>query len=1076
MPHTVEQLRTREGRDVAYILLIDGIPYGFVTAHSHEVNGQPRSELVGSGPNSFIGRAEADAGETVGGRTLLEGLQIPMGFDLGDIDLSGTSPASLSRSVPSFSFLLHPECADYFMRGGFEPEEMLGHLPASTDPAPATVVGVQVRDRHIGLECIGPNGERRMFPFIMGQNLPGYEHFGDTDGFLVPASVTTRPVVHEGRPCALYRVFRDASAASTANSDAWPSLSNYEPIWFGKINAITRYQPGRRTKIQCLGRESLLEKTMGAGGATPFNINPEFTTSPGVDDQVAIWFGSGEQIQPDFEFQTVGDTYEGRNWTTLSGSTPLEIRANLDDLIQDTVIGSGTDYNTAGSPAGGVQGINAGFQPGHPSIFIRKDVNNVLPLFFAEMRVAMHRRRWLALGFDPEQQDVEPDNSYGLTDTHQIRFRKLDAGDVYEPRPGGGGPMGVVPGTGYYAGIFNTIRLGAEGPPTSTSSYAVWDNNGSNRYYDPIFVGVETPTIINTTPGQVIRMATTVPLLNQPHLHYSGSIDGTPCNAAGYFKISGKIRRAEGSTDDGTLVVDNEAEAVVIARCSWVQAPNTLFADIGGGVTPALYVEQLYDPRKFGYAFRPLDRDWAATEVKMQQIFTWASASDGIERADQTLSALLRSTGTSPGQVGGVIQQGVNDGTSGGWFGDVFAASMSLGIPSSLLPSGDELTELMSTALPEGIGGELVRCRPVFEKPFSATQVLRALLEPRNIGVGYSGSGFRFFPRAYTPSPEEAEHHISESDLYGQMGDPTDAYPEQEGIGFRLHPVDRWRFGDGGRGGVFGTRNGSGAFEQRALDETAKFRMGGRTVEISDIGLIKNELFTGDVDAVPLGARWKNEVRDLFGHQEARFRTSGHYVVTLKVNPVLGEQLHPGTVVTVSNPWVFSPTGEQGISGAVGRVTDMRWNSNGRQGYTVDVLIMGGDGRPTPHFAPALWIESVNSSTELEIATSSDFTMGGGSLRGWTRPEWSNGAGGNLIGALMRMLPDGTWTVVGTAEVGSVNETTVSLATPLSAMPPTMARTMMLVPDVMANQPAWAQEIYSAVGIQGDDTRVKRFV
>jgi hypothetical protein len=60
--------------------------------------------------------------------------------------------------------------------------------------------------------------------------------------------------------------------------------------------------------------------------------------------------------------------------------------------------------------------------------------------------------------------------------------------------------------------------------------------------------------------------------------------------------------------------------------------------------------------------------------------------------------------------------------------------------------------------------------------------------------------------------------------------------------------------------------------------------------------------------------------------------------------------------------------------------------------------------------------------------------------------------------------------------VGSVNDTTVSLANALSAMPPDHARTMMLVPDVMANQPEWAQEIYSAVGIQGDNTRVRRFV
>jgi hypothetical protein len=207
----------------------------------------------------------------------------------------------------------------------------------------------------------------------------------------------------------------------------------------------------------------------------------------------------------------------------------------------------------------------------------------------------------------------------------------------------------------------------------------------------------------------------------------------------------------------------------------------------------------------------------------------------------------------------------------------------------------------------------------------------------------------------------------------------------------------------------------------------------------------------------------------------ARFFARRHHTITVKVSRPKGQDIYPGAVVTLSNPWVWNADGTQGVSGVVGIVGRCVHRTSSAS-CDVEILVFEGQDTPPAHFAPALWIESVNSSTELEIATSSDFTMGGGSLGGWTRPTWSNGAGGNLIGALMRMLPDGRWAVVGTAEVGSVNETTVSLATPLSAMPPTMARTMMLVPDVMANQPEWAQEIYSAVGVQGDNTRVRRFV
>jgi len=73
------------------------------------------------------------------------------------------------------------------------------------------------------------------------------------------------------------------------------------------------------------------------------------------------------------------------------------------------------------------------------------------------------------------------------------------------------------------------------------------------------------------------------------------------------------------------------------------------------------------------------------------------------------------------------------------------------------------------------------------------------------------------------------------------------------------------------------------------------------------------------------------------------------------------------------------------------------------------------------------------------------------------------------------MLPDGTWTTVGTAEVDRISGNTIILATPLTGMPPDGARTMMLVPDVMASQPEWFQEVYSAVGIAGDNARTRRF-
>lgn len=1045
MPRTVETLRAMEKVDHAYILLIDGIPLAFTTDSS--------GELAGSGGSSYIGRAESDLGETVGGREIREGLIVPDTLEFG----GSVNSIGLDRTDATFSILLTDDTAEYFILGGEEPEEMLGRLAPTDDPAPATVVGVTVRDRYLGLEYVGSAGERRMFPFIVGETLQGLDHHGDTDGATVPASVSIRPLVHEGRLCALYRVYRDPSATSTSNSDAWPSLSNYSPLWVGKLRDAGTITAGGRITLECTGFESLLERNMATGASQVFGVTPEFTAEAGVDDQVAIYCGTGPVLQTTGE-QTAALTYQGRDWTTLAGNTREEIQSALNTLVEDTIAGVSTDYETGEPALTTISGVDAGVSPGSGSFFVKMDDNPSGDQYFVEVRVFMHRRRWLALGFEPEQQDATGGVAQTTEDQTEIPFTKLSFGGVLQPAPDKA-LMGEIPGTGYYGAQFHTIQVGAN---SGEVNRGLWDNQGAERLFDPLFPGAEVVRVIRPDGGQVIRMDTDAALLPQSHVPRSGSIEGTDTDAAGYFLIKGKIRKAEGSTDDASLVVEDETEQAVIARCSWV-VRDELFADPGAAGSPALYIEQLYDPRHFGYPYRPLDRDWATLELQCVQLHTWTmgTAASSPERVDQTLCAMLRSTGTSTGPDGlGVIDQGDNSGTAVGVYGDIFATEMGLGVPSSLLPTQAEITDMFAE-LPNGAAGELARSRIAYESSFPSYEALRAMLEPRALRIGFDGGRFMLY-RLRDASPEEATINILESDLYGEMGDPTTVYPTQRARA--LAPVDAWRF-------KFANDL---EHEQRAKDPSASTRRGDNIRDVNGHGLIAAELYTGDSDAVPPGARWKNEARQLFGFDEARFLARRHGLVTVSVSRPKGQDIYPGTLVTLSNPWVRGADGTPGVSGVVGRVIRAVHHTDSAQ-VDADILVFEGQWRPPAHFAPALWIEAVTSTASATIATSSDFPMGGGSESGWTQPAWSSGAGGDLIGALIRMLPDGTWTVVGTAPVGSVGGGTVTFSAPLSAMPPDQARTMMLVPDVMANQPAWAQEIYSAVGIQGDNTRTRRF-
>lgn len=1026
----------------AYILLIDGIPLAFTTDAS--------GDLEGSGASSYIGRAESDAGEDVGNREIREGLTVSQTLEFG----GDVSSLGLDRTTARFSILLDG-AEEYFILGGEEPEEMLARLEPLTDPAPATVLGVTVRDRYLGLEYIGADGLRRMFPPLMADKMPGLDHHGDTDGATVPASVSQRPLVHEGRMVALYRVYKDPSPLSTSNSDAWPSLSEYRPIWVGKMRDAGTITAGGRISIECLGFESLLERNMATGASQVFGCTPEFTAEAGVDDQVAIYMGSGIRVTA-AGAHLPAESYQGRLWTTLAGSTRSEIETALSALITDTVAGTDTDYETGESAMDVTDNGDAGLNG--TGFFVRKDDVEGGTRRYLEMRIFMHRRRWLALGFDPAQQDISGAGEV-TEDQFQIPFTALDSGATLVPRPGQLS-MGQIPGSGYYGAQFHTIAIGGT---SGAENSGAWDNDGGDRYFVPLFDGGDIVRILKPDGGQVVRLTDNPALLPQSHVPYSGSIDGTDCDAAGYFILKGKIRKAEGETDDASLVVEDEAEQVAVARCSWI-VHDDLFADAGSGTSPAIYVEEFYDPRTFGYPYRPLDRDWATLELQAVQLHTWATGTSSAppERAGPTLSAMLRSTGTSTGPAGGVgvINQGQNVGTATGFSGDIFSSGMGLAIPSSLLPTQTEIAAAMG-ALPNGNGGDLARSRISYEGSFSSADAIAALLEPRGLRMGFDGARLSLY-RLRDASPEDATVNILESDLYGPMGKPESVYPKQNTRA--LAPIDYWLFSYADK-----------THRVDAKDPGAPTRRGSNERPINARGLIAPELYASDPTNAPPGAGWKNEALSLFAFDEARFFARRHGMVTIPVSRPKGQDIYPGTLVTLSNPWPYGADGTRGLSSVVGRV--IRAVHHRDSGHCdASILVFEGQYRPPPLYAPMHWIQGVPDSTTLTLATSSDFGPNLGTRVGWTQPAWSTAGSGNAILSLFRMLPDTTWAEVGTAEVSAVTDTTIELATPLSAMPPLMARTMIATLAPHDQQPAWAQEIYSAIGVQGDNTDTRRFV
>lgn len=130
---------------------------------------------------------------------------------------------------------------------------------------------------------------------------------------------------------------------------------------------------------------------------------------------------------------------------------------------------------------------------------------------------------------------------------------------------------------------------------------------------------------------------------------------------------------------------------------------------------------------------------------------------------------------------------------------------------------------------------------------------------------------------------------------------------------------------------------------------------------------------------------WKNEAREFFGQTEARFLARRHGKVTLSVSRPKGQDLYPGSVAFVSNPWIWNADGTQGISATVGIVVGgMHYTKSSN--VDAEALLFEGQWRPPAVYAPLLWISRVASPVSLTHATVSDLAMSSGSLSGWGRP------------------------------------------------------------------------------------------
>lgn len=990
--------------DVRWVLFIDGIQYAF----SND-NGQGRGSVLGSGASSWIGRSETSIGgvEVTGARTVLAGLELPRTFG------EAVDEKSSQAERRQMTFRLHDEDGTLASLFGRENKEfdVLGHrIAAGTTAVAATGIGaggalIGLRDRWIGLEKTGTAGQRRLFP-CLPETLVGMEHsvLQDAAGpdALPPIKVSDEPIQHVGRLVTLYLVYRDPDD-SAEDATAWPTWNNQDTAgnrqWVGKILGVRR-QRGRVWEIQCHGRDGLFRKQCGRISTSAWHtVSTELSAGPG-EDEIGVYFQTnsipGSEGAPR-SWNSLG--FQGGG-VSLSATTKGALATEINGVIEDVIDGTTTNWAGFGNldtwnENAIDQDPDAGMTGGTPAtLFVRKTDSAVTEAKVLRMMVALHAKYWQQLGFEPANQDHDIRN--GADNARQIRFRELENGQPW--RDFGG----TVPAAGYWEAEVGTQSLGFS---QDAGDVAEWANKGLERHYEAKFLG-EPFTLEMVPSNQLVRLGSQPFFVEgQLELEVSGDdVDGNASEHARYWAIRGKVL---------TSPEEDPIDTVQVAKLEWAD-DNYGSMSPGSGAQPAAILTQWMDPRLFGFPFEPLADDldyWTGVagdegQVDATPLHNYAYVADDIpEFAWHVWGQVLLSTGSGGGVSGGILTEGANSPGLAGtyrWFSDIARADNGCAIPYQLVASAATVRGVFDE-VPGGVLGDLQRVRYAYSGPYLAQDLLESIMRCRSLMWSYHGDVLGVV-RLAPFSPLEADVTISEADLYGDDDPRSLMAEERPNPAGALDGIDltyRWR-----------PDESKMTHSLRALsrDAEAQSRTGELIEQLHDHGLIDPATFRD----LGLGS-WRDEMEALWAVDRAEFFSLDHKLITLTVSRPKGQDLRPGTKVTVSNPWISDNAGGYGLTDVAGLVVSREVDTR-THATKVGIFVFAGQGQGWPFFAPMARV--VEQSGAILTLSSDQYGHGNSQIadgNGFSAPSWTSASASRDVVVLYRIgetfAIDGSYTV-----------------------------------------------------------------
>jgi len=952
--------------EVAYVLLVDGISRVFTT--TEEV-----TDLDVQG---------------WGFETAYAGLELPDRLPVA-VDIR---TGQLTSSTASFSINDIDGTLPQLFGASLDTMEPLLTRIEPGDVAPSSTWG-----KHVGIECMGPNGERRQYSCVPTWNV-GLAHTAESQNYasqMGASPVSTLPVVWAGRRVCLHRLVRTSGAWSDL-TDA--TVRNETRIWFGTLTGSGEVDSHTWT-LSGHGPESWGMGTLGANiSELPFNIRDiECSLNEDANEHYILGnleIGSLFANTTDYLFVT-----DYLDTTSLLGATTYDdfvtgFATFLAGIAADNSLGAA--YDSYGN-----SGIRYSTDPGNDGVQMRwdRDANGYVvganSALTAYLRVEAHEKFWKALGFDPATQNpsvdpVETPEKYG-------RFFRNPWSQE-----------GFWIGRFYSADLFAVREADLGGTEVVANEHLV--NNGQWMTWRPIYAGganffdltksTQEFGLDNLT-DTYLPSSTAFPLPADPSdptspYNISGVGDVTHC---GLVAITGPYR--------DLTVPDAEVKTITIpARVAWRQNSN---GEVATGSGFARFVVWGWpDPRLFGMTDKQ-PSTWGSNRVPpeeggvpltMRPLLALEHEATGSDRVPYVLARLLASTGTSSGWYSdaglttpgygplGLYQDvGVNDlgiaaiGDLGfGKHTDAETTTLGMGVPAEMI-SASATEQTSFEAAIELATNKTQHCKAAFGKVASAREVVGSLLAPSGLCMSLAGGKFGIFD-PFEFKPLLGNGVINVESLAGKPGEPLSSIPTQQLR--KWAPIDRVEL------------------NARLDPITGKFGRTETTRSSDPSALYRSQSLIHKVDGSHLmdptigGEIWIDDYRERW-RQITKFWSKQHFEAEFALPARRAHEFWPGAIVEVTNPFLLNPaTAGYEVVNAPGYVISRNYDAK-TETIRVTCLVSGGTLLLYAPSALALGDDSYDS-TNHRIFVQDDYlgirgNTGTLDVDGFIEPDFSTAGG-----------------------------------------------------------------------------------